>query len=58
MNGLRRRVDQRFDGLRAAIEEISKRESLLMAQLDSMREQRDHWQRMAERLWTDQSRQR
>ena len=58
MIGLMRRVEQRFEGFRTAIEEIRKQQSNLLAQLDSMREQRDHWQRMAERLWTNQSGQR
>ena len=58
MTGLLQRVEQRFDGLSGALAEMTRRQNALMAELKAMREERDHWQRMAERLWTEQSRRR
>ena len=56
MTGLMQRFGERVDDLNAALEESTKRYRALLAEFDSMKEQRDHWQRMAERLWTEQTR--
>jgi hypothetical protein len=56
MTGLMQRFGERVDGLNAELEGSAKRYRALLAEFDSMREQRDHWQRMAERLWTEQTR--
>jgi len=56
MTGLMQRFGERVDGLTAALEGSAKRYRALLAEFDSMREQRDHWRRMAERLWMEQTR--
>jgi hypothetical protein len=56
MKGLMQRFGERVDCLSAALEESTKRYRALLAEVDAIREQRDHWQRMAERLWTEQTR--
>jgi hypothetical protein len=55
MAGMMRRLDQRFEELSGTMAAMTRRESALVAELNSMRDQRDHWQRMAERLFSEQT---
>ena len=47
------RLMQRFGYLKGALEEMTEVRDALMEHLDLMREERDLWQRRAERLWID-----
>ena len=46
---------QRVGRLKTALEEMTDLRDALQAHLDLMREERDLWQRKAERLWIDSS---